>query len=625
MKRKAFLIIIITFLVISRHALAKSIVVPRDYPDIQTAIDSSVEGDTVLVMPGLYKSDINMKEGVDLVATEKGPVVIEGLITGASDTSLEYFTVKGRFRCLSCNNASLVSNAIIMDSEDANATYGIGFLDSTLVKITNNSVFLRNRNATYTRGIYIAADDCELIHNTVRSESADLATGLTLRGTGFVIKDNIFKAEGAGPSYRSRAIDLMGAYDVDSMLVDYNLLSGVLFGQYGANCGVGNLVNIDPCFEEGISLMLKDTSPGINAADPKTQLYAEGIKDMGIYPDAPNVVIPEEIMLYTSEPDDEFTIREKIRKARPGGTVLIAPGAYNLTDDIIIDKNIKLSSETPDNPDDTVINLGDNSIIIMDPYYYKCPYMYNKIAFYQLYNVTLEGITIRAMSDGTESVNLNDPFFQSGYGKVFDGMVREYLQLGYGYRGEVEIPFAKSPICNYSRNLTIRNCKIMDNRGTKASAIYTGEDTRLRLENVLVADNRNLGGGLGRPVSRNGRIYTLGSCVYVDRRASLTLENSTIAENPGRGLYGAIGLAADTYLDMKNSILWSNNYGQDIETESENEIIVGTVIQYSNIQIDMSRFVGRNVLLYIGQENPRFDENYISQNPNLGDLGASFE
>lgn len=62
------LYILFTFICLTSSTLAEKIIVPTKFSTIQQAIDSSVNGDTVLVMPGIYFENLKMK-GKSIVLT----------------------------------------------------------------------------------------------------------------------------------------------------------------------------------------------------------------------------------------------------------------------------------------------------------------------------------------------------------------------------------------------------------------------------------------------------------------------------------------------------------------------------------------------------------------------------
>ena len=58
---RTLMLILITSSLISGQCLASTIHVPSDYPAIQDAISNALDGDTVLVAPGTYYENINLR------------------------------------------------------------------------------------------------------------------------------------------------------------------------------------------------------------------------------------------------------------------------------------------------------------------------------------------------------------------------------------------------------------------------------------------------------------------------------------------------------------------------------------------------------------------------------------
>ncbi|MGH7495610.1 MAG: hypothetical protein ACREOO_24890 [bacterium] len=54
-----FIIFAAIILLLGEKTWSKTIRVPQDYPTIQSAIQSAVTGDTVLVSPGLYHENVD--------------------------------------------------------------------------------------------------------------------------------------------------------------------------------------------------------------------------------------------------------------------------------------------------------------------------------------------------------------------------------------------------------------------------------------------------------------------------------------------------------------------------------------------------------------------------------------
>ena len=69
---------------------------PDDYPTIQGAINASVNGDTVIVRPGIYVENINFLGKEITLKSEKGPdlTIIDGNQTGTVVTFNNFETSK---------------------------------------------------------------------------------------------------------------------------------------------------------------------------------------------------------------------------------------------------------------------------------------------------------------------------------------------------------------------------------------------------------------------------------------------------------------------------------------------------------------------------------------------------
>lgn len=96
--KSATLLSAVFFLPILLHAA--TIHVPGDYPTIQAAINAAASGDTILVAPGTYPENINVKKSLSLIGGDKDTTVIDGGGSGtvawvtADAVSISGFTIQ---------------------------------------------------------------------------------------------------------------------------------------------------------------------------------------------------------------------------------------------------------------------------------------------------------------------------------------------------------------------------------------------------------------------------------------------------------------------------------------------------------------------------------------------------
>jgi parallel beta-helix repeat protein len=138
----------------------KKIIVPKDFPTIQKAIDEAGEHDTVLVLNGVYRENITLKDYVAVIGQDPDNTVIRGngskpVVEGANYATIKNVTVENGGTGILCKNTNpLIEHVIVRN----NKRTGIHCLIS-LPEIKNAIIY-----GNKWSGIY-----CELITNAQRT------------------------------------------------------------------------------------------------------------------------------------------------------------------------------------------------------------------------------------------------------------------------------------------------------------------------------------------------------------------------------------------------------------------------------------------------------------------------
>ena len=270
---------ILSLFIFNSHSFADTIEVPAE--QLQTAINTASPEDVIMASSGTYLGDLTLKEGVAVLGKDRETTIIQGTITGASNTRFENFKVNGSsssntilYNASNCQNATIKNNAFVMETKGD--YQGILLSNVTNAEIINNSLYLTSSEGSLI-GINFSGDNVVCTNNSIYADGSLGAEGLHYTGTTHTVKNNIIKTA-TDEQYSETAIAVAGDNPLD---VDYNILIGKI-GE-NVNIGIGNLKGVDPCFVPGdTSLQVQETSPAIKAADP-TYLYSSGVKNIGAY------------------------------------------------------------------------------------------------------------------------------------------------------------------------------------------------------------------------------------------------------------------------------------------------------------------------------------------------------
>lgn len=199
---------------------ANIIQVPADYPTIQAAVNASVNGDTVLVIPGVYNENINFR-GKHIVVTSLYYVsgdtlymtntIIDGSTplfpdTGScvifnhgedSTTVLQGFTLTGGSgtKWLDIHGAGIFreGGGILCEQSSPLIMHNV---------IRNNVVTnMTGVTSTGGGGIRIGDSNPQLIGNLIMDNTARYGPGIVLNYTGCVIRNNIIVNNTGGQDY----------------------------------------------------------------------------------------------------------------------------------------------------------------------------------------------------------------------------------------------------------------------------------------------------------------------------------------------------------------------------------------------------------------------------------------
>ncbi len=310
MLKQLHTLITATSIVVSGHLFAQSTVnVPHDYSTIQSAINATATGDTILVEAGVYPENLDLQsKGLTIQALD-GPetTIISG---GGNNTIL----------LLDATPAGTVVDGFTLTGgtgRPSPSSYGFDYYgggahaSNGAIATIKNCFILRNAVATgtFAGGAYSGGDNTELTleHCVIAFNHAWASGGATLVDHNAVIKidrcsiysnssNSFFGHQGgvSGANGGDTYIDdsIIWANDgnqIDAFGYPYNI--GVdFFVSYsdveGGYAGSGN-INSDPLFVDtnADDFSLSSASPCIDAANPASDLDPDGSRaDMGAHP-----------------------------------------------------------------------------------------------------------------------------------------------------------------------------------------------------------------------------------------------------------------------------------------------------------------------------------------------------
>ncbi|MCC6963510.1 MAG: hypothetical protein IT585_09690 [candidate division Zixibacteria bacterium] len=363
-------------LVISGCILAATIRVPQDQPTIQAGINATLDGDTVLVGPGVYLENLNfgVKNIVLLSESGRSSTFIEASnksqdiisILGGQDTTtvIDGFTIQGTDNAYGIhvdNSDPKILNCDINNCTHDNDGGGIyirlsgGLIENCLIHHNHSSVTGGGIAASGAPGKRV-----RIVRNKIYSNTASSGPGIGCPGVTNVdvfynvIFKNTATAIQTGGIYingsdcrilnnslvqNTKGITLLNGVgsQIRNNIVAFNLQNGIVAASatsdYNATWmnGSDNLpgpngINSNPQFVDisQDSFQLQQSSPCIDAGDPNP-IYNDpdgSRNDIGAIP----FVQPSGIIRYV--PSEYATVQSAIDASINGDTVVVAPGRY---------------------------------------------------------------------------------------------------------------------------------------------------------------------------------------------------------------------------------------------------------------------------------------------------------
>jgi hypothetical protein len=275
MKKK----LLTTMLFLSGAILSRAniITVPTDYGTLQTAIDSSADGDTVVALPGTYYENINFRGK---------KIMLTSLFYLSNDTTFISSTIINGSQPLQADTGSCV---LIISGEDSTTVlqgftitggsgtkwldeHGAGtYREGGGILIQYSSPVIRynviiNNSATNTTGVSGAGGgglrigDCnpKILNNVISYNQGRYGPGIVLNYTGCVIKNNLIAYNFGGQSYNGG-----GAVWANSNPLSGNpkiIENNTIFSNH-ATTGTGGILSMGSSVIVRNNILWRNTSP----------------------------------------------------------------------------------------------------------------------------------------------------------------------------------------------------------------------------------------------------------------------------------------------------------------------------------------------------------------------------
>lgn len=213
-----FLVILIFLIMISQYVSASNpslkldtsslIVVPDEYPTIQSAIDNASEGTTIFVKNGTYNEHITIIKSLKIYGSDTAPTIIRSSEGGdvvnirANNVTFARFRIEGDIRTWAGIYIQQSHNNQILDNVVVDSHHGIRIWDSSNITLRNNSMTNNSFNFGVW-GLFLAhflhnIDDSNLvdgkpirylINEKNKTISSDAGYVALVNSTNIIVKD----------------------------------------------------------------------------------------------------------------------------------------------------------------------------------------------------------------------------------------------------------------------------------------------------------------------------------------------------------------------------------------------------------------------------------------------------